>query len=428
MLFKDFRSEATGFKRTPSSKHPHSSPTWHLRTGRCLKWGCKELKPVNPKGNQSWIFIGRTDAKAEAPILWPPAAKSWLIRKDPDAGEDWRQKKKRMAEDEMARTFCDRRVRQPHHKNRRASASQWVSKAKRTQGTRSPGSKGVPLLLGLQEGVRAGLLAETLKGWMTWEAAKHSQDERDLGWGEMHWAAPPDEGPGDTKLHLPGSAHQVLPGLALRPPPAAAARPPSPSWWPLALSWGQLHRTAGGRGFITTLPAPAPKNNLKLLKSPQPPAADSGPTALGVRDLSDEQRTSASSGPPDRRPSSRPPSSSAGLPGSAPLCGYTRDPSSLCSAFWTACSQHRQQGKRANTQNEALKGNAKQTVFQFFTRETPAHCRNLCIHVCACLLAKPLQSCPTFCHPMGYSLPGFSVHGILQTRMLEWVAIPSTRG
>ena len=52
---------------------------------------CKEIKPVHPKGNQSWIFIGRTDA--EAPILWPPDAKSWLIRKEPDAGKDWRQEK-----------------------------------------------------------------------------------------------------------------------------------------------------------------------------------------------------------------------------------------------------------------------------------------------------------------------------------------------
>ena len=55
---------------------------------------CKEIKPVNPKGNQSQIFIGRTDAEAEAPILWPPDAKNWLIRKDPDAGKDWRQEEK----------------------------------------------------------------------------------------------------------------------------------------------------------------------------------------------------------------------------------------------------------------------------------------------------------------------------------------------
>ena len=59
---------------------------------------CKEIKPVNPKGNQSWIFIGRTDA--EAPILWPPEAKNWLIGKDPDAGKDRRQEKG-MTEDEM---------------------------------------------------------------------------------------------------------------------------------------------------------------------------------------------------------------------------------------------------------------------------------------------------------------------------------------
>ena len=61
----------------------------------------KEIKPVHPKGNRSWIFIGRTDAEAEAPILWPHDVKSLLIRKDPDAGKDWRQKKKGVTEDEM---------------------------------------------------------------------------------------------------------------------------------------------------------------------------------------------------------------------------------------------------------------------------------------------------------------------------------------
>ena len=60
----------------------------------------KEIKPVNPKGNQPWIFIGRTDAKAEAPILWPPDAKSQLIRKDPDVGKDWRQEEKGTTENE----------------------------------------------------------------------------------------------------------------------------------------------------------------------------------------------------------------------------------------------------------------------------------------------------------------------------------------
>ena len=62
---------------------------------------CKEIKPVHPKGNQSWIFIGRTDAEAEIPIHWPPNVKNWLIGKDPDAGKDWRQEEKETTEDEM---------------------------------------------------------------------------------------------------------------------------------------------------------------------------------------------------------------------------------------------------------------------------------------------------------------------------------------
>ena len=59
----------------------------------------REIKPVNPKGDQSWVFIGRTDAEAETPILWPPDAKNWHIWKDPDAGKNWRQEKKGMTED-----------------------------------------------------------------------------------------------------------------------------------------------------------------------------------------------------------------------------------------------------------------------------------------------------------------------------------------
>ena len=62
---------------------------------------CKEIKPGNPKGNQPWIFIVRTDAEAEAPVLWAPGARSWLIGKDPDAGKDWEQEEKGMTEDEM---------------------------------------------------------------------------------------------------------------------------------------------------------------------------------------------------------------------------------------------------------------------------------------------------------------------------------------
>ena len=64
-----------------------------------LDW--KEIKSVNPKGNQFWIFIGRTDAEAETPILWPPDAKNWLLGKDPDSGKDWRQGENEMTEDEM---------------------------------------------------------------------------------------------------------------------------------------------------------------------------------------------------------------------------------------------------------------------------------------------------------------------------------------
>ena len=98
-----------------------SSHVWmwelHYKESWALKNGCfwtvvlektlesplhhKEIQPVHPKGDQSWMFIGRTDAEAETPILWPPDAKNWLIRKDPDAGKDWRQQEKAMTEDEM---------------------------------------------------------------------------------------------------------------------------------------------------------------------------------------------------------------------------------------------------------------------------------------------------------------------------------------
>ena len=63
----------------------------------------REIKPVYPKANQPWIFMGRTDAKAVAPILWPSDAKRWLIEKDPDAGKDWRQREKRATEKEIVR-------------------------------------------------------------------------------------------------------------------------------------------------------------------------------------------------------------------------------------------------------------------------------------------------------------------------------------
>ena len=62
---------------------------------------CKEIQPVRLKGNQSWVFIGRTDVEAETPILWPPDGKNWLIGKDPDAGKGWRREEKGKTEDEM---------------------------------------------------------------------------------------------------------------------------------------------------------------------------------------------------------------------------------------------------------------------------------------------------------------------------------------
>ena len=62
----------------------------------------KEIQQVHPKGDQSWVFIGRTDGEAETPVLWPPDAKNWPIGKDPDAGKNWEQEEKGMTEDEMA--------------------------------------------------------------------------------------------------------------------------------------------------------------------------------------------------------------------------------------------------------------------------------------------------------------------------------------
>ena len=76
---------------------------WTMMLEKTLKspLNCKEFKPVNPKGNQSWIFIGRTDTEVEAPIFWPPDAKNWFNGKDPEAGKDWRQEEKGISEDEM---------------------------------------------------------------------------------------------------------------------------------------------------------------------------------------------------------------------------------------------------------------------------------------------------------------------------------------
>ena len=76
---------------------------WTVELEKTLKspLDCKEIQPVHSKGDQSWVFTGRTDVEVETPILWPPDAKSWLIGQDPDPGKDWRQEKKETTEDEM---------------------------------------------------------------------------------------------------------------------------------------------------------------------------------------------------------------------------------------------------------------------------------------------------------------------------------------
>ena len=87
------------------SRAPKNWCFWTVMLEKTLEspLDCKEIKPVNPKGNQSWIFIGRTDAEVEIPILWPPDAKNWLTSKEHDAGKDWRQEEKELTEDEMVR-------------------------------------------------------------------------------------------------------------------------------------------------------------------------------------------------------------------------------------------------------------------------------------------------------------------------------------
>ena len=90
----------------------HGCESWTIKKAECWRTvvlektlesplDCKEIQLVYPKGNQSWIFIGRTDAEAEAPILWPPDVKNWLIVKDPDAGKDWGQEEKGTTEEEI---------------------------------------------------------------------------------------------------------------------------------------------------------------------------------------------------------------------------------------------------------------------------------------------------------------------------------------
>ena len=100
----DFSVLMYGYENWAIKKAEH----WSIDVFQLLCWRrllrvlyCKEIQPVNPKGNQSWWFIGRTDAEAEAPILWPPDRKNWLIGKDPDAGKDWGQEEKGATKGEM---------------------------------------------------------------------------------------------------------------------------------------------------------------------------------------------------------------------------------------------------------------------------------------------------------------------------------------
>ena len=85
----------------PSEKEIETTLYWLVRNIRESPLNYKEIQPVHPKGDQSWVLIERTDAEAENPILWPPDTKSWLIWKDPDAGKDWGQEEKGTTEDEM---------------------------------------------------------------------------------------------------------------------------------------------------------------------------------------------------------------------------------------------------------------------------------------------------------------------------------------
>ena len=94
--------ESWTIKKAECQRNDAFEPWWWRKLLKS-PFDCKDIKPVNPKGNQSWIFIWRTDVEAEAPILWLPYANSRLVGKDPDVGKDWRQKEKRAAEDGMVR-------------------------------------------------------------------------------------------------------------------------------------------------------------------------------------------------------------------------------------------------------------------------------------------------------------------------------------
>ena len=87
------------------AEHRRTDAFWTVVLEKTLEspLDCKEIQPVHPKGDQSWVFIGGTNIEAETPILWPPVVKGWLIWKDSDAGKDWGQEEKGTTEDEMVR-------------------------------------------------------------------------------------------------------------------------------------------------------------------------------------------------------------------------------------------------------------------------------------------------------------------------------------
>ena len=138
---------------------------------------CKEIQPVHPKENQSLIFTGRTDAEAEAPIIWPPDAKSWLIGKDPDVGKDWRQEEKGMTEDEMAGWY--------HH-----PTWVWVN-SRRWWRT---GKTGVLQSVGSQR-VRHNWATEL--NWAEYHQMLRSVSYKNWVRGNVAWAL-------DPALHIPG--------------------------------------------------------------------------------------------------------------------------------------------------------------------------------------------------------------------------------
>ena len=95
------RQSVTSMREKPIATNDDAFELWSWRRLLRVPWTARQIQPVHPKGNQSWMFTGRTDAETETPILWPPDAKSWLIGKDSDAGKDWRQEEKGTTEDEM---------------------------------------------------------------------------------------------------------------------------------------------------------------------------------------------------------------------------------------------------------------------------------------------------------------------------------------